>query len=452
LRDAIEAVLAGKQPEPRETDALGCELALAGKSESPAGGAAPTFHEQVEPILQRRCQDCHREGAAAPFALVSYEDARRRARMLREVVRERRMPPWGADRRTGKFLNDPSLTDAEIDMLSRWAEAGAPRGDPEKAPVRRRFQDGWELGEPDHVFETPPVDVPATGIVPYRYVRVTNDLKEDRWIEAAQVRSSAAEAVHHVLVFLEKVPPPAPGVERPWKPPFNPLALLQGAKPEEYPAWIERFKTYILKDLRVGEAGGLNGYLVSSNAGGQPTVFPPGCARFLPVGATIVFQVHYTPVGKALASQTRLGVRFAREARSRALDCRGIATVAFAIPPGVASHEVQAAYTLPRSATLHSLRPHMHLRGKSFRYVLEPPEGEPETLLEVPLWDFDWQLDYLLAEPRKLEKGSRLRAIAVFDNSAANPYNPDPGKTVYFGLQSDEEMMIGYFDVVWGAE
>lgn len=191
---------------------------------------------------------------------------------------------------------------------------------------------------------------------------------------------------------------------------------------------------------------------MSSNAGGRPTVFPSGSARFLPAGATLVFQIHHTPVGKALTSQTRLGLRFAKESRPRALDSRGIATVAFAIPPGAASHEVQATYVLPRSATLHSLRPDMHVRGKSFRYVLEPPQGPPETLLEVPLWDFDLQLDYLLAEPRRLEKGSKLRAIAIYDNSAANPYNPDPKKTVYFGLQSDEEMMIGYFDVVWDVE
>lgn len=135
--------------------------------------------------------------------------------MLREVIRERRMPPWGADRRTGELLNDPSLSDAEIDVLVRWVEAGAPRGDPARAPPPRQFRRGWELGEPDHVFETPPVEVPATGVVPYRYVRLVNELKEDRWIEAAQVLSTAGEAVHHVLVFLEKVPPPPPGVERP---------------------------------------------------------------------------------------------------------------------------------------------------------------------------------------------------------------------------------------------
>jgi len=224
--------------------------------------------------------------------------------------------------------------------------------------------------------------------------------------------------------------------------------LLAGAMPADDPA--------ASRCTAPGDSRGVRFLVVDSTPEDKPE---PLAARAGEVGlrAPIVLQIHYTPSGTAVTSVTRLGLRFAKGPPPRALDCRFIATVAFAIPPGAPGHEVQATYVLPRAATLHSLRPHMHRRGKSFRCVAEPPaatskDASSEVLLSVPSWDFDWQVEYLLAEPRRLEAGTRLRAIATYDNSRENPYNPDPAKTVYFGLQSDEEMMIGYFDVAWDAE
>jgi hypothetical protein len=418
-----------------------------GPGTAPAGPI--TFHEHITPLLQRHCQDCHRRGGVAPFALVDYADARGRARMLREVVEARRMPPWNANPDVGSFANDPSLSEEAIALIARWAAGGAAEGDAAKAPPPRRFENGWGIGTPDAILTAPAFDVPADGSLPYRYVRIPTAFGEDRWVEAAQVRSTTPGIVHHVLVFLEGSQPPPDGAQRPWRPPFNPFSLLEGAPPSEYGAWIRRFRRYIRRDLMVGEGGGLNGFFVSSTEGSRPLVYPEGRAKLLPSGASLVLQIHYTPDGVPRRSETSVALRFAGAPPRQAVDCRSIATVVFAIPPGDADFVVQATNTFLRDGLVLSLRPHMHLRGRSFRYVAELPDGKRETLLEVPRYDFDWQLEYVLAEPRRLPKGTVLRAIGAFDNSAANPYNPDPTKTVYFGLQTEEEMMIGYYEVVW---
>lgn len=419
----------------------------------PSSGAAattpPTFHERIEPILQNHCQPCHRRGGNAPFSLVEYDEVRAKSRTLARVVREQQMPPWGANPEHGKFLNDISLSQSQIETLLHWVEAGSPRGDPVQAPPPRKFSADWEIGVPDATFSTPPFEVPAEGRLPYRYVRMRTHFPDDRWVQAMQIRSTASELVHHVLIFLEDVRPPPPGVERPWRPPFNPFRLLEGAAPQDYPLWIQRYRNLIRRDLRVGTAGGMDGYFVSSSSGNLPTVYPEGRAKLLPAGATLVFQIHYTPLGKTQISQTTLALRFAQQPPQEAVDTSAIATVAFVIPPGAPSHTVQATTRFLRDGLLLSLNPHMHLRGKSFRYIAEFPDGRREILLDVPRYDFNWQLDYIFDKPRLLPRGTVLRAVATYDNSPANPQNPDPNKEVYFGLQTEDEMLIGYYSVVW---
>ncbi len=453
LRDAIEAALAGRVPSPRETDPLGC--ALEWLPADPTAAARKdgtekslTFHEHVEPILQAHCQGCHHDGGIAPFALVEYRAALGWRQMIREVVSERRMPPWGASPDHGTFANDSSLTETQIDTIVRWVDSGAPRGDPAGAPPRRGFTSGWTI-RPDVQFTTPPFEVPAEGSLPYRYARVPTSFEDDRWIEAMQIRSTTPGIVHHVLVLLAGVSPPKPGTTRPWRPPFNPFSLLEGAKEGEHREWIHRFRDLITRDLMIGGGGGLSGYLASSSSGSVPMIFPEGRAKLLPAGATLVFQIHYTPNGKPQVSETTLALRLAAEPPDEAVDTRAIATVAFRIPPGDGGHVVEATNRFIRDGLVTSLRPHLHVRGKSFRYIAEFPDGRHEVLLDVPLWDFDWQLDYVLAEPLRLPRGTVLRAIAAYDNSPDNPYNPDPTQEVYFGIQTDDEMMIGYYDVVW---
>ena len=451
LRDAIEAVLAGKTPALAATDPMGCLLEWT-PSVAAVATDGPVFHGDVERILRGHCTDCHQRGGNAPFALVSYENVRRRARMIGEVLDERRMPPWSANPAHGRFSNDPSLSATDLAKLTRWLAGGMPAGEVAKALPPLPKSDEWQIGKPDLILEAETFEVAAEGQVPYRYVRIPTNLNEDRWVSATQIHSTSPEVVHHVLAFTDKAAPPAPGATRPWTPRFDSLSLLEGVKPEERLKWIMRLAPYITKDMNVGGGGGLNGSFATSLSAGKGMVYPPGRAKLLPAGATIVLQIHYTPDGTKRESKTRLGLRFATTPPTEPVDSRSLATVAFEIPPGEKSHEVTSTRVMPRDATLLSLRPHMHLRGKSFRYIAEFPDGKEEILLDVPKWDFEWQAEYVLAEPLLLPKGTRLRAVATYDNSAANPANPDPTKSVFFGLQSTEEMMIGYYEVVWGPE
>ena len=450
LSDAVNAVLAGQPVTTAATDPMGCLLEW-----TPAPAAAmdtPVFYGDVEKIFRAHCIDCHQSGGYAPFSLVPYENARRHARMIAEVVDERRMPPWSASPAYGHFSNDPSLAAADIERIKQWVDAGTAAGDVANAlpPLPPRPQ--WDIGKPDVVFETEPADVVAEGQMPYRYVRIPTHMTEDHWVDATQIISTSPQVVHHVLIFIEDTAPAPAGAIRPWTPGFDEFSLLEGSKPGEALNWIGRMSPYISKDLAVGGGGGLNGSFATTLAAGRGMVYPPGRAKLLPAGATIVMQIHYTPDGTAHQSKTQFGLHFAKQPPTEPVDSRSIATVAFEIPPGDPAYVVTATKVMPRDATLLSLRPHMHLRGKSFRYVAQFPDGTKEVLLDVPKWDFEWQVEYVLAKPRFLPKGTILRAIATYDNSKDNENNPDPTKSVFFGLQSNEEMMIGYFEVVWHDE
>jgi len=425
-------------------------LLTAGAGRVPAAESAGYFGD-VERIFRNHCVECHRKGGNAPFALESFDDVRRKAKTIREVVEKRVMPPWSASALHGKFANDPSVSAADIAKLGRWMDGGMDRGDAARALPPLPSRPEWQIGTPDIIFETESVEVPAEGQVPYRYVRIPTKLTEDRWVEATQIRSTSPEVVHHVLIFVEGGAPAAPGANRPWTPRWNPMTLLEGSAPGEEWKWIARFQSY-LKDMQAGWGGGMNGSFATSLSAGRGMVFPEGRAKLLPAGATLVFQIHYTPNGAKRESKTRLGLRFAKAPPREPLDSRSLATVAFTIPPGAKAHEVKATKVLPRDALLVSLRPHMHLRGKSFRFVAEFPDGRDGILLDVPKWNFEWQVEYVLAKPLALPRGTKLRAHAIYDNSADNPANPDAKKEVFFGLQSDEEMMIGYYEVVWGPD
>lgn len=456
LREALDAVLGGREVARPTTEAFGCALGLPpvrdgsrGTRDMAPGGV--TFHEDVEPLLQEHCQECHRPGGIAPFSLVEYRDVKGWSRTLREVVTDRLMPPWYADPKYGTFRNDRSLPPQAVATFQQWVDAGAPRGDPKAAPPRRTWPGGWTIGEPDIVFQTPPFTVPGEDRVPYRYVSIDTAFEEDRWVQAAQFRSTSPEVVHHVLTLVQDIGTAKRPGDRPWRPVFNPLRLLEGARPSEYGQWIRRNREN-MKHMAVGNGGGLDGYFVGALAGDTPEVYPEGRAKLLPAGARLVFQIHYTPDGREHESVTSLALRFAPRRPAEALETHAATTIVFAIPPGDPAYEVEASYTFPRAATLFALGPHMHLRGKSCRFEAEYPDGSTETLLHVPNYDFDWQVAYVLEIPKRIPQGTILRVTGTFDNSPANPDNPDPEKEVYFGLQSDEEMMIGYFEVVWDQE
>jgi len=447
LREAIATLLAGEKIAVTKTEPYGCALGIA---KAPGKGAV-NFHEHIKPLLQMHCQECHHKGGGGPFALETFKQAKGWAKMMAEVTAEKRMPPWNADPKVGHFKNARGLNEREIKLIADWLAAGMPEGDPAKGPPRLVWQRELGLGKADHVISLPAFNVPAVGRVPYRYVHVKTNFEEDRWVRAAEFSSDTPEVVHHVLAFLnESRRDRGRAKNRPWTPPFDMFAPLQGAPLKDFPYWIRRNRKY-LSQYNVGSGGGLQGYFLSGIVGERPLVYPAGRAKLLPAGATIVFQVHYNPNGEPHRSTSQLRLWFAAERPREAVDMHAASTVVFRIPPGKPDYEVRAAHRFQRDGLLLGLQPHMHYRGKNFRYEVRYPDGKVETLLRVPEYDFNWQHKYEFAEPKWLPRGSLIRAIGTYDNSPANPHNPDPKATVYFGLQSEEEMFIGYFEVIWNA-
>jgi hypothetical protein len=408
LVEALEAVLGGKTPEVAATSAPGCVLELEQPEQALSG--AVTYHNRVSRIIQQRCLECHRDGENAPFSLASFRHVKENIRNIRRAVTRGLMPPWFADPKIGHWANDRSLSDRERADLLAWVGAGAPEGDPADAPVERAFEQGWKIGKPDAVFEVPRVfQIPATGAMDYQRVALQTSLAEDKWVKAIEIRPTSPQVVHHVLVFV--VYPP--GHER------------LGEQPQ-------------YKD-------GLDGYFAGLVPGQGSVVFPDGVAKFLPREALLIFQIHYTPNGTATQDRPKIGLVFQNEKPQHELSTRGVFNTKFRIPPGEPNFAVTASHYFKNNVRLLSFMPHSHVRGKSYRYELQYPDGRSETVLNVPRYDFNWQLEYFLREPLDVPAGSRLKVTAWYDNSAKNPANPDPNATVRFGDQTWDEMMIGYF-------
>ncbi len=411
LVDAIESLLDGEPVRVAATEPAGC---LIGRSTTPDGETARagvTWCNQIVRIMQDHCIQCHRAGEIGPFALDSAEEAAGWAGMIREVVNEGRMPPWHANPEHGTFRNDCRLTQSEIDLINAWVEAGAPKGDEAELPEPPVFATGWQMGEPDQVFPMAdkPFPVKATGTMEYQYFQVKTGFTTDKWVCAAECRPGNREVIHHIIVGIAGEGDFA----------------REGVHDRVQSDWI-----------------------AAMAPGSPPMVLPEGYAKRIPAGSKLVFQVHYTPNGKATTDLSSVGLRFieADKVRMEVLTLKA-ANTRFRIPPNDANHRVQAKFQFEQEGELLSLFPHMHLRGKSFRYIAKLPGREPEILLDVPRYDFNWQNAYELVEPRKMPEGTRIDCIAHFDNSSDNLANPDPEKTVRWGDQTWEEMMIGYFNV-----
>jgi mono/diheme cytochrome c family protein len=410
LVDAIEAVLGGKAPTILATEAPGCAVEKPAPTASPVVPGKITFHKDVEPIFQRRCVDCHRPHEIGPFSLLKYDKARSSAKQIKDVVVQRRMPPWHADPKVGEWKNDRHLSPQEIGTIAAWVDAGAPEGDAKDAPPAPKFPEGWHIGTPDASWSIPRKEhVPAEGTVPYRNLFVPTLLKEDKWVQAVEVRPGARQVVHHVLVFV-----------------IYPLNRLK-----EQP-----------------KIDGLNGYVGIFVPGEGPTTYPQGMGKYVPAGATLVFQIHYTTNGEAADDQTQIGFIWAKSKPAQEVITHSVSNQRIRIPAEAPDHPEEAAFTFPCDARILSFLPHMHVRGKAFKYVAISPEGTEEVLLDVPRYDFNWQTCYRLKEPKTVTKGTTIRAYALFDNSRGNPANPDPTKEVRWGQQTWEEMLVGYMDYV----
>jgi hypothetical protein len=384
-----------------------------------ASAAPPTWAKDVAPIVYQRCAECHRPNAMAPMSLITYEDARPWARAIRQKVRAREMPPWGADPAIGKFANDVSLSQADIDTISAWVDGGAPLGRPADLPPAPAFTDGWSIGKPDLIFKMQRAfTVPADGTVPYTYVTIPTNLKEDVWIRGVELRPTDRRVVHHII---------------------STIVEGNGQPPDPTPR--------LTRDPARKEIGGGLGGLVPGRLYG---LYEAGVARRIPAGADIVLQMHYTTIGQPIVDQTEIGVVLAKEppARLRAEGGGQIGNTTFVIPAGDPNYEVVAKQLFDRDTYLSSMYPHMHVRGKDATYKIIYPDGREEVVLRVPKYDFNWQLSYKLAEPKFMPKGSTLMVIAHFDNSRGNRFNPDPTADVRWGDQTWEEMMLGYYGTI----
>ncbi len=405
LTTALDQLLAGETIATPHAQSVGCHI---GRILSPKTDSEITYSKQIARIFQNRCVSCHRPGEIGPFSLTSYDEAVGWAEMIDEVVKEQRMPPWHANPAHGKFRNDARLSDEEKVQVQRWVAAGAPEGDKNDLPPPREFTVGWQIGQPDQIvyMSDKPYSVPATGEVRYQYFVVDPGFKEDKWVQLAECRPDNRAVVHHIIVAV--MPPTG-----------------QRLSGEDF----------------------ASNWLTATAPGARPLMLPDGLAKHVPAGSKLVFQMHYTPNGTAQEDRSCVGFKFADpKIVKQVVGTDKAANPGFRIPPGESNHHVEAFHRFDRDMLMLAMFPHMHLRGKAFRYTATYPDGQSEILLDVPHYDFGWQNSYEFIEPKRMPKGTKLHCEAWFDNSEDNLANPDPTVTVRWGDQTWEEMMIGYFD------
>ncbi|MFO0909704.1 MAG: hypothetical protein U0794_15385, partial [Isosphaeraceae bacterium] len=384
---------------------------------------APTFTKDVAPILQKRCQNCHRPGEVGPFALQSYEHARKRATDIATVAGERSMPPWMPAPGVGvKLKDDHSLTHGEIKTLERWAEAGAPRGDEKHLPPATKYPEGWSLGTPDLILETAePFSIPASGPDTYRCFVIPTRLTRDTYISAVEFRPGNRRVVHHMSSFLDTS---GGGRKRDAE--------------EPGPGYIS------FNGPGVDVSTDLGGW----TPGNVPRHLPEGIGRLVPAGSDIILQVHYHPTGKPEVDRTRIGLYFRKTPVKQTLHWANASSYNFRLPPGEKNIEVKATWFVPVDLEALAITPHMHALGKDFRMSVTYPNGKTRDLLHIASWDPAWQDTYNFAEKVSLPKGSTVRLLAHFDNSA-HPRNPHkPPKLVKWGHSAGDEMCVGYIGVV----
>jgi peroxiredoxin len=406
LVEALDEVLAGKKVTVAQTEVDGCLIERTRKVEVTT---AVNYAKHVAPILQKRCQGCHRPDQSAPFALMTYDDAVKHAAMLKEVTTQRRMPPWHADARFGHFANDRRLSQMEVDTLAAWVDTGMTRGDDKDLPKPVVWPKGWVHGNPDMIIQMPEeFEVPADGVLPYKNWIIETNFTEDKWVTISEARPGTPSVVHHVVVYI----------------------MREGQRGP------------------IGPDGGIS-ILVGWAPGDLGLVCPPDTALRVPKGAKLRFEMHYTPNGKVVKDRSSVGLTFAPKPPKYEMMINEFANMAFEVPPGSPNYKAEAAFRFRADARILSFAPHMHWRGKDYSYEVIYPDGKRETLLSVPRWDFNWQNVYRFQEPLKVPKGARLHSVAHWDNSVNNPLNPDPKKSAKFGLQTWEEMMVGFVAYVW---
>jgi hypothetical protein len=419
-----------------------------GQAVSANAQSTPTFSKDVAPILYKNCTNCHRDGEIGPMPLVTYKDARPFARSIAQKVENGTMPPWHAEDPThSKFSNDRSLSEADKDVILKWARGGAPEGNPKDLPAPPQFAQGWMMGKPDAVFTMQEAyPIPASGTLDYKFFEIPTNLTEDRWVTGFEVRPGSRAHVHHVIAYVRPgdAAPPAPG---------SAAAPAGGARPTppfsfdnsaRRPADAPKPSHEDVPNDRPAKRNP-GGWLAAYAPGYSVREYEPGTAIKIPKGAIITVQMHYTTNGTPTADRSSIGVKFAAEPPKTEIVVVPLATQNFVLKAGTSDTRVDAEMTVNTDVTLWSAIPHTHVRGKRWEVVAAYPDGRSEMILNVPKYDFNWQTDYIFKTPLVLPKGTKLKTSAWYDNSTANKSNPDPTKDVYWGDQTWEEMQFTAF-------
>jgi hypothetical protein len=354
------------------------------------------------------------------------------ATSIKRVVQQKIMPPWFADPQYGHFANERSLSAKEISTLVAWVNASSPEGDPKDMPPPVEFLEGWGIPKPDVVFQLPrPFQIPASGVVEYQYVIIPTGFTEDKWVQMAEARPTNRPMVHHIIAYVRE-----PGSN-----------YFKDQKPGVF------FEAPPSKSEEKTDTSALPSDFLIGYAPGQPAeILGPGQAKLVKAGSDLVLEVHYMPMGTPTTDQTKVGLVFAKQPPKERVLTLSAVNGTFKIPPGDPNYRVDASFEVATDLKLAGLHPHMHTRGKDFEYRIVYPDGRTETILRVPKYNWRWQLWYDLADPLFLPKGTKIECTAHFDNSAGNPENPDPTKTVIWGQQSWDEMMVGFFNLVFDAK
>ncbi len=403
LATALDELLAGKPVSTPITEAVGCHIGRIHRK-PPQGDI--TYSRQISRLLQKHCVRCHRPGQIAPFSLTNYDEVIGWAETICEVMDDGRMPPWHANPAYGQFANDARMTADEKQLFQTWVDNGLPQGDPRQLPAAVKYDEGWQIGKPDAVFSMPePFHVPAKGLVPYQYFYLDPKFEEDVWVRASEVRPGNRSVVHHIFLFFL---PPGQHEPRAEDPLYNAVAAYAPGVP-----------------AGVGQEG---------------------FSRRIPAGSKLAFQVHYTPNGSEQVDVSEVGLVFAEpDDVDKEIKVQAALNLDFRIPPGAPDYRIEAGYQFTQDTFVHSLNPHMHYRGRSFRFTAKYPDGTQEVLVDVPRYDFNWQNTYVLQEPKLMPKGTLMLCTGRFDNSAGNLVNPDPTAEVRWGDQTWDEMMLGSF-------
>ena len=387
----------------------GCDLSFPVKQQH--ASAIPDYSSEVAPIVAEQCASCHREGGIGPFAMDSHLMLQGWSPMIREVLLTKRMPPTQVDPNIGHFTNARYISDADMQTLVHWIDAGAPRGAGAVDPLAQlEFADvkSWQLGEPDFIIKAPKIEVPATGVMDYIDIDVELPFGEDKWVKAVQFIPGDESVLHHLLAYV--------------------------TAPSENFDGGEADTTSVARRFLEGYAPGKV----------DAMTFPENTGVYIPEGHKLSMQFHFTTNGKATSDETTIGLYMYDEPPAYENFTRSVAAN-FKIPAYAQDHEVVAQYVFQEDVVVTGLRAHMHFRGKDMKFTVESAAGEKRDLLSVPNYSYAWQPTYNLENPEYLPAGTKVYVTGAFDNSEYNPANPDPSKDIGFGLQSWDEMFIGYW-------